>query len=42
LLYVNTRILPPHVRPPMWRRIALVAMTVFYAFFVTLSLMSVT
>ena len=41
LLYVNTRILPPHVRPPMWRRVALVAMAVFYAFFVTLSLISV-
>ena len=41
LLYVNTRILPPHVRPPLWRRIALVAMAVFYAFFVTLSLLSI-
>ena len=41
LLYVNTRILPPHVRPPMWRRVALIAMAVFYAFFVTLSLISV-
>jgi hypothetical protein len=41
LLYVNTRILPPHVRPPMWRRIALAAMAVFYAFFVTLSIASV-
>jgi hypothetical protein len=38
LLYVNTRILPPHVRPPMWRRIALAAMAVFYAFFVGLSI----
>jgi hypothetical protein len=34
LLYVNTCILPPHVRPPMWRRVALGAMAVFYAFFV--------
>jgi hypothetical protein len=41
LLYVNTRILPPHVRPPMWRRVALVMMAVFYAFFVTLSIRSV-
>jgi hypothetical protein len=41
LLYVNTRILPPHVRPPMWRRVALAAMAVFYAFFVTLSIVSV-
>ena len=41
LLYVNTRILPPHVRPPLWRRLALAAMAVFYAFFVTLSLLSI-
>ena len=37
LLYVNTRLLPSHVRPPMWRRAALVAMAVFYGFFVALS-----
>ncbi len=37
LLYVNTRLLPEHVRPPMWRRAALVAMALFYGFFVTLS-----
>jgi hypothetical protein len=37
LLYVNTRLLPPHIRPPMWRRVALVLMTVFYGFFVVLS-----
>ena len=36
LLYVNTRLLPPAVRPPMWRRIALVAMALFYGTFVTL------
>jgi hypothetical protein len=41
LLYVNTHLLPPHVRPPMWRRIALVAMALFYGFFVTLSVRSV-
>jgi hypothetical protein len=41
LLYINTRLLPEHVRPPMWRRMALVAMAIFYAFFVTLSLRSV-
>ena len=41
LLYVNTRVLPPHVRPPMWRRVALLAMAVFYAFFITLSIASV-
>lgn len=41
LLYVNTRLLPEHVRPPMWRRIALVAMTIFYGFFVGLSISAV-
>jgi hypothetical protein len=40
VLYVNTRLLPPHVRPPVWRRVALVAMAVFYAFFVSLSVAS--
>jgi hypothetical protein len=34
LLYLNTRLLPPHVRPPMWRRVMLVAMALFYGFFV--------
>jgi hypothetical protein len=38
LLYINTRLLPEHVRPPMWRRAALVGMALFYGFFVTLSL----
>jgi hypothetical protein len=41
LLYINTRLLPPHVRPPMWRRVALVLMSIFYGFFVVLSLRSV-
>ncbi len=41
LLYVNTRLLPPHVRPPTWRRVALVGMALFYGFFVTLSIISV-
>jgi hypothetical protein len=41
LLYVNTRLLPPHVRPPMWRRVALVGVALFYGVFVTLSLRSV-
>jgi len=36
LLYLNTRILPVALRPPMWRRCALVGMALFYAFFVTL------
>ena len=40
LLYVNTRLLPEHVRPPMWRRVALVGMAIFYGFFVTLSIHS--
>jgi hypothetical protein len=38
LLYVNTRLLPPHVRPPMWRRAALVGVALFYGFFVLLAL----
>ena len=37
LLYINTRLLPEHVRPPMWRRAALVVMALFYGFFVTMS-----
>ena len=37
LLYINTRLLPPHLRPPMWRRAALVIMTAFYGVFVGLS-----
>ena len=40
LLYINTRLLPPHVRPPLWRRLALIAMALFYSFFVVLSLSS--
>jgi hypothetical protein len=40
LLYVNTRLLPAPVRPPMWRRVALVAMAMFYGFFVALSIRS--
>jgi hypothetical protein len=38
LLYVNTRLLPAHVRPPRWRRAALIGMAIFYAFFVSLSI----
>jgi hypothetical protein len=33
LLYVNTRLLPVEIRPPLWRRIALVAMAGFYGVF---------
>jgi hypothetical protein len=40
VLYINTRLLPPEVRPPAWRRAALVGMALFYGFFVTLSLRS--
>ena len=36
LLYLNTRVLPEALRPPLWRRVALVGMALFYAFFVTL------
>jgi hypothetical protein len=38
ILYVNTRLLPPHVRPARWRCVALVVMSLFYGIFVTLSL----
>jgi hypothetical protein len=41
LLYINTRLLPEHVRPPMWRRAALVITALFYGFFVALSVGSV-
>ena len=41
VLYINTRLLPAHVRPPLWRRAALVAIAAFYSVFVTLSLRSV-
>jgi len=41
LLYINTRLLPEHVRPPMWRRAALVGTALFYGFFVALSVGSV-
>jgi len=41
LLYVNTRLLPAHVRPPAWRRAMLVVVAVFYAVFVTLSARSI-
>ncbi|NOT44054.1 MAG: Nramp family divalent metal transporter [Acidobacteria bacterium] len=37
LLYLNTQLLPSHVRPPMWRRVMLVAMAIFYGFFVVRS-----
>ena len=37
LLYVNTRLLPVALRPSLFRRATLVAMVIFYGFFVTLS-----
>jgi hypothetical protein len=40
LLYINTCLLPEHVRPPMWRRASLAVMALFYGFFVALSLRS--
>jgi hypothetical protein len=40
VLYVNTRLLPHPLRPPLWRRIALVGMSAFYCFFAILSLRS--
>lgn len=42
LLYVNTRLLPVELRPPLWRRLALVALAIFYGFFLSLWLWSVT
>ncbi len=41
ILYVNTRLLPPPLRPPLWRRLALVATAVFYGAFVTLWLANI-
>ena len=40
LLYVNTRLLPVELRPPLWRRVALVALAAFYGLFLTLWLWS--
>ena len=36
LLYVNTRLLPVELRPPLWRRLALVALALFYGLFLTM------
>ena len=36
LLYINTRLLPVELRPPMWRRLALIALAVFYGLFLVL------
>jgi hypothetical protein len=39
ILLVNTTLLPEPLRPPLWRRLALVLMAVFYGVFVWLWLM---
>ncbi|HEY5907272.1 MAG TPA: hypothetical protein VIZ31_04470, partial [Vicinamibacteria bacterium] len=39
ILRVNTTLLPPALRPPVWRRIALVGMALFYSVFVWMWLM---
>jgi uncharacterized protein YhhL (DUF1145 family) len=38
LLYLNTRLLPAELRPPMWRRATLVCMSLFYGLFTFLSI----
>lgn len=40
LLYLNTRLLPPALRPSMWRRVTLVLMALFYGLFAVLSFAS--
>lgn len=40
VLYINTRLLPPALRPPFWRRATLVFMALFYGFFSALSINS--
>lgn len=39
ILYVNMKFLPHELRPPVWRRVALVFMSLFYGFFAYLWLM---
>ena len=36
ILWINTRLLPPALRPAWWRRIGLVALAVFYGVFVVM------
>ena len=36
LLWLNTTLLPDEIRPPLWRRLALVAQALFYGAFVLL------
>ena len=40
LLYVNTRLLPVALRPPLWRRLALISLALFYGLFLTMWLWS--
>lgn len=39
ILYINMKFLPEELRPPVWRRVVLVATAVFYGFFAYLWLM---
>jgi hypothetical protein len=41
LLYVNTHLLPVELRPPLWRRLALVALSLFYGLFLILWLWNI-
>jgi len=41
ILYVNTTMLPPELRPPLWRRLALILTAIFYGGFVTLWVSSI-
>ena len=36
ILYINVKFLPKELQPPLWRRIALIFMAIFYGFFVYL------
>jgi hypothetical protein len=39
VLYINTTLLPREIQPPLWRRVALVLLALFYGFFVYLWLL---
>ena len=39
ILYINMKFLPRELQPPLWRRLALIFMSVFYAFFAYLWLL---
>jgi hypothetical protein len=39
ILYINMKFLPKELQPPLWRRLALIFMSIFYGFFVYLWLM---